>query len=175
MLDQRVAASSLNASNIEKTLQNSLSALQESVTASHFKLVNRLSSAKTLPIFTGDPLEFSLLQQTFESVVLDKIVPSLRLLPNVESGQGNIVELSTKLRNAAVAIRSLKGIGYLHNADLIRENLRKLPMNTISKLPMNTISDYVKYVSRQMDRLSNLEHLAEFLYEEAKIYAYPVS
>lgn len=94
-------------------------------------------------------------------IILEKIVSSVKELPNVDTGKINLIEFATKLKNAVAAIKSLNNIGYLHSPEFLKEILEKVPSSMLQ--------DYARHVATGENNKAPLEKLSDFIIHEAEI------
>ena len=94
------------------------------------------------------------------NTILEKIVNNIKKLPSIESGKIDLVEFSSKLKNAVVAIKSLKDIGYLNSPQFAKE--------TLEKIPKAMLHDYARFAAAEEKNKSPLEKIADFMFQEAK-------
>lgn len=73
-------------------------------------------------------------------VILEKIVKSIKELPSMDSGKINLLQFSSKLKNAVQALESLKNVGYLYSPEFTEE--------VLSKIPKSMLQEYARYSKR---------------------------
>lgn len=95
-------------------------------------------------------------------IVLHAIIDEIKSLPPIYSKKMNLVEFSTRLKNAVTAIKSLDGnLGYLYSPELAD--------GLISKIPNSLIQSYVEFATTDDGQtLPVLERVSEFLYKQAQ-------
>ena len=95
-----------------------------------------------------------------KDLVARKLVDDIQNLPDLRKRNADIIRFATKLRNAVDALKSLKRVGHLYRADLIKSVQNKLPSGLTYK--------YYKYVATLDSDEPNLVKLSNFLNTEAE-------
>ena len=93
--------------------------------------------------------------------IVEKIIHGVKKLPKVNTNRFDLGTFAAKVRNAVAAMRALNKIGHLHNPDLIRE--------IVSKMPSARIYNYNHYSNLNRKNQPKLFTLSEFLYQEAEM------
>lgn len=93
--------------------------------------------------------------------ITDRIVTEIKALPRMYTAKTDIVSFATKVRNSVSAIQCLDQTGHLHNPNLLKE--------IISKIPPALIYEYNRFVNINPNNEPRLVKLSEFLYREAEI------
>ena len=93
-------------------------------------------------------------------VIAQKIVNDLKMLLEIDSGKIKLSHFASKLSTAVSAFKSLKLTGYLSSPDLIQSLGSKFP--SALKYAYNT------YAADLTEEKSELENLADFLFNQAK-------
>lgn len=200
---------------LAEVLERTLNSIRDaSLGEGNSRLVNRLTTAKALPQFSGDPLEWHHFKEAYQlsselgdytdrenrarlfealkgpareavstllsssrdanaimrtlelnfgnkKFIAEKIVTDLKKLPHLESGQINLVQFATKLRNAVIALKTLSLFGYLQSPELFK--------SVGAKLPSALKYSYNRYAANDVSNASHLEKLSDFLYAEAEL------
>lgn len=179
-------------------------------------LINRLTTAKELPVFSGDLMEWIHFKKVFEltsnlgkytdeenmsrlykalqgearkkvnallasgsdvaavihtlelhygnkTVVAQKLQQDLKSLRAVGEQGMSLLQFATDVKNTTTAFQSFKLVGYLHNPELVRAIVKKMP--PALQYP------YMRFAASQPEEKSALEKLSTFLWEEAELAA----
>ena len=95
-----------------------------------------------------------------KDLVARKLVDDIQNLPDLRKRNADIIRFATKLRNAVDALKSLKRVGHLYRADLIKSLQNKLPSGLTYK--------YYIYVATLDSVEQNLDKLSNFLNTDAE-------
>ena len=93
-----------------------------------------------------------------EDDVILKLVGAIRDLPKLNSGKTDIVAFASVVKNNVLAMLSVGHDGYIHNIELVRDLLSKLPHAMIYRY-----NEFIAFSSIS----SNLKSLGDFLDREA--------
>lgn len=205
------------ATRLAEAIENTLLAVRESsVGEGNSRLVHRLTSAKALPTFSGDPIEWLHFKEAYEltselggfsereniarlfralkgeardavsvllattrdakdvmrtlelhygnkNIVAEKLSTEIKELPRLDSGKINIVQFSTKLKNAVAAFKSLELVGCLHSFELLK--------SVVGKLPSALTYAFNKYAADTTSEKTGLEKMADFIHNEVEVAA----
>ncbi|XP_053976366.1 uncharacterized protein LOC128875067 [Hylaeus volcanicus] len=96
-------------------------------------------------------------------LVAQNVINDMNAMPDLDSGRITLMQFSTKLRNAVVALNALKCTGYLHSPDLVSSVAGRMP--SALKYAFN------RYVAEMTEPEPELEMLADFMFREAQFAA----